>query len=163
MSTLSATRTTTTASSPEIVFDLLRQMGYGRAGWYSYDWIDNLGRRSADHLDPEWYVHGTDDHMPGGPIDFDVVEFDRPHRIAIAVKRTTGPWSVDFTLSWALLLLSGPRAETQISSTARIEVSGPGGSLLTSGLLWGDGVMVRRQLRGLADRAAALHAEITRR
>jgi hypothetical protein len=29
------------------------QLGYGRAGWYSYDWIDNGGHRSADCIVPE--------------------------------------------------------------------------------------------------------------
>jgi hypothetical protein len=29
------------------------QLGYGRAGWYSYDWIDNDGRPNADRIVPE--------------------------------------------------------------------------------------------------------------
>jgi|GEM_PF-2839093 len=30
----------------------LIQMGNGRAGWYSYDWLDNLGKKSFDYIDP---------------------------------------------------------------------------------------------------------------
>jgi hypothetical protein len=29
------------------------QLGYGRAGWYSYDWIDNDGNPSAERIVPE--------------------------------------------------------------------------------------------------------------
>lgn len=28
-------------------------MGVGRAGWYSYDWLDNLGRPSTERILPE--------------------------------------------------------------------------------------------------------------
>jgi hypothetical protein len=36
------------------VWPWLVQIGYGRAGWYSYDWIDNDGRASADRIIPEF-------------------------------------------------------------------------------------------------------------
>jgi hypothetical protein len=38
------TRAITVAARPEQVWPWLAQIGYGRAGWYSYDWIDNDGR-----------------------------------------------------------------------------------------------------------------------
>jgi len=50
---LVTTRAITIAAPPESVFPWLRQMGFGRGGWYSYDWIDNLGRRSARSTLPE--------------------------------------------------------------------------------------------------------------
>jgi len=34
------------------VWPWLIQMGNGRAGWYSYDWLDNLGKKSFEFIDP---------------------------------------------------------------------------------------------------------------
>ena len=46
----STTRAITIAAPPEQVWPWLVQLGYGRAGWYSYDWIDNDSRPSADRI-----------------------------------------------------------------------------------------------------------------
>jgi hypothetical protein len=42
------------AASPERVWPWLVQMGGGRAGWYSWDWLDNNGEPSADRVVPGW-------------------------------------------------------------------------------------------------------------
>jgi hypothetical protein len=39
---------------PGDVWPWLAQIGWGRAGWYSYDRIDNDGQRSATAIHPEW-------------------------------------------------------------------------------------------------------------
>jgi hypothetical protein len=44
------TRAITVDAPAEQVWPWLVQIGYGRAGWYSYDWIDNDGRPSADTI-----------------------------------------------------------------------------------------------------------------
>jgi hypothetical protein len=49
----STTRAITIAAPPEQVWPWLVQLGYGRGGWYSYDWIDNDGQPSADRILPE--------------------------------------------------------------------------------------------------------------
>jgi hypothetical protein len=49
----SITRGITIDAPPELIWPWLVQIGYGRAGWYSYDWIDNDGRPSADRIVPE--------------------------------------------------------------------------------------------------------------
>jgi hypothetical protein len=48
----SMTRVITIDVWPEAVFPWLRQIGYGRGGWYSYDWIDNDGKPSVEWIDP---------------------------------------------------------------------------------------------------------------
>jgi hypothetical protein len=48
----STTRAITIAAPPEQVWPWLVQLGYGRGGWYSYDWIDNDGHPSADRIIP---------------------------------------------------------------------------------------------------------------
>ena len=40
----STTRAITIAAPAEQVWPWLVQLGYGRGGWYSYDWIDNDGQ-----------------------------------------------------------------------------------------------------------------------
>jgi hypothetical protein len=47
------TRAITIHARPEEIWPWLVQIGYGRAGWYSYDLLDNLGRPSADRILPE--------------------------------------------------------------------------------------------------------------
>ncbi len=45
---------TTLPAPPEKVWPWLVQMGFGRAGWYSWDRLDNAGNPSADRIVPEW-------------------------------------------------------------------------------------------------------------
>ncbi|HET7038152.1 MAG TPA: hypothetical protein VFI42_20935 [Thermomicrobiaceae bacterium] len=50
----SATMAVTIDAPPSRVWPWLAQMGYGRAGWYSWDRLDNFGQPSAADLHPEW-------------------------------------------------------------------------------------------------------------
>jgi hypothetical protein len=76
-STPSTTRAITIDADPEAVFPWLLQIGYGRGGWYSYDWIDNDGRPSVDRIDPALQDLAVGDRiemMPGfGPVVAEIV------------------------------------------------------------------------------------------
>lgn len=52
--TRGATMAITIDASPARVWPWLAQMGYGRAGWYSWDKLDNFGQPSSEELHPEW-------------------------------------------------------------------------------------------------------------
>ena len=54
---------------PARVWPWLVQMGFGRAGWYSWDHLDNWGRASAERIHPEWQEIAVGDHLPGMPDD----------------------------------------------------------------------------------------------
>jgi hypothetical protein len=60
------TMSVTIAAQPDQVWPWLVQMGYGRAGWYSWDYLDNFGRRSAETLHREWQDVRVGDYL-GGP------------------------------------------------------------------------------------------------
>jgi hypothetical protein len=47
------TRAVTIGAPPSEIWPWLVQIGYGRAGWYSYDRIDNDGRPSATRIVPD--------------------------------------------------------------------------------------------------------------
>jgi hypothetical protein len=73
----STTRAITIRARPEDVWPWLVQMGYGRGGWYSYDWIDNDGKPSARGIDPALQDLDVGDRIemvPGmGPVVIEIV------------------------------------------------------------------------------------------
>src|ERR1700694_1610145 len=48
-----ATRVVTVNALPEDIWPWIVQIGFGRAGWYSIDLFDNLGRHSSERIVPE--------------------------------------------------------------------------------------------------------------
>jgi hypothetical protein len=52
--TFDATRAVTIDAPAEKIYPWIVQMGVTRAGWYSYDRLDNLGMRSAEIILPEY-------------------------------------------------------------------------------------------------------------
>jgi hypothetical protein len=60
------TRGVTIDAPPEAVWPWLLQMGYGRAGWYSYDQLDQRGR-SADEVVETWQDLAVGDIVPTHP------------------------------------------------------------------------------------------------
>jgi hypothetical protein len=59
-----ATRAVTIDAAPQTVWPWLMQIGYRRAGWYGYDWVDNDGIRSARRILPEWQTLKAGDVVP---------------------------------------------------------------------------------------------------
>lgn len=65
--TFNATRAVTIQARPEEIWPWLVQIGVTRAGWYSYDWLDNLGHHSAERIVPEWQRVAVGDLVPISP------------------------------------------------------------------------------------------------
>jgi hypothetical protein len=148
---VTATRCITIAAPPKEAFPWIRQMGFGRAGWYSYDWIDNLGRKSATTINPEWQFVESGSRVPGGPIDFEAVIVEAPRAFVLGV-RPSGKVTRRLCLTLAYELRDDP-AGTRLVIRMRARTNAPGGSLFDRFLLTpADGIMVRKQLRTLARR-----------
>ena len=146
-----ATRAISIAAPPVRVWPWLVQVGFGRAGFYSYDVIDNLGHRSADEILEEFQSASVGDlaaPMTSSADDrtaFRVESADEPHCLV---------WSKpDSTWAWRLSPegAGGTRLVTRLK--ARYE---PGPFLPVTVLLMeiGDFPMMRRMLLGIAQRAA---------
>jgi len=146
------------SAPPDGVWPWLAQMGFGRAGWYSWDLVDNLGRRSATELHEEWMVRRVGDRVPGGPIEFDTPIVDAPHHLVLAFgPRRTVRWTTVFALSYRL---EPAAAGCRLTAVATGRIDGPLGRFVARYLLGpGDGFMVRKQLRGIRARAEALRAD----
>ena len=147
----SATRSISIAAPTIDVFPWIAQLGLGRAGWYSYDIIDNFGRRSATELHPEWAVSSVGDVVPGGPISFVVTHIDAPSHLVLSLQSRRNTSRFSFTLAYVLRAEAGG---TRLISRVRSELRFPlGAPLLRLTLGPGDGVMLRRQLLGVKERA----------
>ena len=106
----STTRAITIDASPRDVFAWLLQIGYGRGGWYSYDWIDNDGKRSIDRIDPALQSLAVGDRiqmLPGfGPV---VREIEADHHILSGGDADT----------WCLLVVPTPEGRSRLVSRWR--------------------------------------------
>jgi hypothetical protein len=150
-----ATRAITIDAPPGAVWPWLAQMGSGRAGAYTYDWIENLfglGMHSADEILPEHQDVKVGDAFrlgPGRPfMRFEVVEPGR----ALVVRFEDGTWVWSF-------VLRAVDGGTRLLSRNRIAT--PGGSfagrLVTTYLMEpGSLVMERKMLLGIRSRAERL-------
>ena len=62
-----ATRAVTVNARPQDIWPWIVQLGFNRAGWYTYDLLDNFGRRSAERIVPELQHLDVGDVVPLGP------------------------------------------------------------------------------------------------
>ncbi len=142
------TRAISVAAPPELTWRWLCQIAVAP---YSYDWVDNLGRRSPQSLTP-----GVDELQVGQTMAlvFRLVSFDAPHQWTAI---TTGRGRRLFGRV-ALTYAAEPDADgSRIVCRLAADARGPVRRLRTHALAWGDLVMMRRQLlnlKALAERDA---------
>lgn len=81
-----ATMATTLPAPPERVWPWLVQMGLGRGGWYSWDWLDNDGAPSADRIVAHWQRLEVGQHLdrvPKGLTNWWIVAVLEPDRTLV--------------------------------------------------------------------------------
>jgi hypothetical protein len=152
---LRATRAVDIAAPPEAIWPWLVQMGaYTRAGWYSYDHIDNAGVPSAEHIVPELQHLAVGDVLPTSHDGrgFTVERIEPQRYLVLAIRQ------IDSVLSLTYALRPVGPDHTRLLARLRLhaEPTAPGLAFLAV-MDFGDFVMQRRTLRGIRRRAEALH------
>jgi len=152
------TRAITIAAPPDCVWPWLVQMGSGRGGAYTYDWIENLfglNMHSANEILPQFQDVRLGDELPTGSSGpaMRVAVFE-PERV-FAVQTGDGNWV------WIFALYQ-ENGITRLVSRNRIRV--PAGSAIPRAawaLLMEPGslVMERKMLLGIKERAERLARE----
>jgi hypothetical protein len=158
-----STRAIEIAAPRAAVWPWLVQMGPGRGGAYTYDWIENLfglGMRSADRIHPEWQrleLGDTPSVKPGsepGPNAMRVRVLE-PEQ-ALVTASDDGRWV------WAFVLLP-VEAGTRLVSRNRIRAGSSLGARLGLAVMTpGSWVMERKMLTGIKERAERLAREDAR-
>jgi hypothetical protein len=154
-----ATRAITIDVPPEHVWPWIVQLGYGRAGFYTYDLIDNAGQWSADRILEAYQHPKTGDLMPmykevgGLAIAYTVTAFET-NEWMIWVHRPRPEERPDSTWTWRLDRTDrgGTRLVTRMKQDYRWAT--PGLALFNFVLMeMGDFAMERRMLKGIKRRA----------
>jgi len=152
--TFVATRGVTVATPPAAVWPWLVQMGYRRAGWYSYDRFDNEGH-VVRRIIPELQHLEVGDVMLTDPTGgFRVEAIDPGKSIVLLIHRDGDDGGLDISAAMTLSPLSGE--QTRLVLRLRAEFRG-WRERLWGALLFdaGDFVMMRRMLLGIRERAEA--------
>ena len=148
-----ATRAITIDVAPGQVWPWLVQIGSGRAGWYSYDRVDNAGRPSATAIIPELQHLQAGDLVPmvaGKDVGVWVKELE-PGRRMLWWDRNG-----EYTWEW---LLEPEGGRTRLINRVRV-TRHPWTRRMLYELVAanGDIVMMRKMLRGIKKRAERLTA-----
>jgi hypothetical protein len=149
---LRATRAITIDAPPSAVYPWLVQVGYGKAGFYSYDLLDSLGRPSAERIVPELQAVKVGDWVPmSGTVSdttaFKVDSFEAPNWILWRKPDSTWSWRLDAAGS-------GTRLVTRVRVVYDFRT--PLMALFSVWLMeFGDFAMMRRMLKGIRRRAEA--------
>jgi hypothetical protein len=135
-----------------VVFRWLCQL---RIAPYSYDWLDNLGRRSPQRLTP-----GLDVLEAGQRVMsiFELVEFEQNRSITVRIIERRRARKLFGSVAVTYMVLEQPDGGCRLLAKLAMHRSrGPLAGLRRFVLAWGDLVMMRRQLlnlKRLAERTA---------
>jgi hypothetical protein len=141
----STTRAIAIAAPPERVWPWLVQLGYGRAGWYSYDWIDNDGQPSADRIIPQLQQLQVGDQILMLPEMGPRIREIQPNRYFVAADQQGPSWCLGlYPTPGGCRLVSRWRADWKmtLANGFWILLSDPGPF-----------IMERRTLKGIKARA----------
>ena len=143
-----ATRAITIRAAPEQVWPWLVQAGVTRAGWYSYDLLDNLGHHSAQRIVPELQ------HLePGG-----IVPMSPDGKQGIAVHSVAAPhsmvWCSPGETSWTRQLDARTDGTTRLITRIRSRMrADPRSIAFYAAVELADVWMIRKMLLTLRQRA----------
>jgi len=146
-----ATRAIGIEASPSAIWPWLVQMGPGRAGAYTYDWVENLfglNMHSADRIHAEWQDLQVGDVLRSGEDRPGMrVEILEPER-TLSTRSEAGDWV------WTFVLV-GEDGSTRLLSRNRIAMRGAAAGQRLGMLVMEPGslVMERKMLLGIKQRA----------
>jgi hypothetical protein len=153
---VTATRAITIRRSPEVVWPWVAQLGQGRGGFYSYDFLENLvgcDIHSADRVVREWQQLEVGDEVRLAPTAGLNVAIFEPGRALVLQGSLPIARTPPFDSTWAFVLCEQPDGTTRVLSRERYGYRRWWAPFLVEPTQAVSFVMSRKMLLGIRDRA----------
>jgi hypothetical protein len=154
---LSATRAITIRASAEQVWPWIVQLGQGRGGFYSYDFLENLvgcDIHSVDRIVPNWQDVAVGDEVRLAPKVGLVVALLEPERsLVLRGGIPLGSAAPPYDFTWAFTLRDDPDETTRLLVRERYAYERPSARFLIGPVEAVSFLMSQKMLRGIRDRA----------
>ena len=154
-----ASRSTSIAAPRESVWPWIAQIGQNRAGFYTYDWLENLvgcDIHSADVLMPEARIRGVGEAVNLHPqVALDVAAFGEGDHLVLrgGVGPDGRPEGAPYDFTWAFVLVDAPGGSTRLLVRERYAYLESWAGALVEPVEFVSFLMTQRMLRGIRDRA----------
>jgi hypothetical protein len=154
---LTATRGVTIGAAADSVWPWIAQLGQGRGGFYSYDFLENLTGcdiHSADRIVPEWQRVEIGAPVKLAPEVALTVALVEPQRaLVLRGGIPMGPMSAPYDCTWAFVLRAGPGGSTRLVVRERYRYLRWWAPLVVEPAELISFVMSQRMLRSIRNRA----------
>jgi hypothetical protein len=161
---LAATRAITIRASSSEVWPWIAQLGQGRGGFYSYDFLENLVGceiHSADRIVPEWQDIGVGGEVRFAPeVGLTVASLEQGRSVVLrgGVPIGNNPPPYDFT--WAFVVREEPNKTTRLLVRERYAYTRSWARLVVEPTEVLSFVMSQKMLRGIKERAERARASL---
>jgi hypothetical protein len=154
---LTATRAITIRTSADQVWPWIAQLGQGRGGFYSYDFLENLvgcDIHSADRVVPEWQDVRVGDEVRFAPdIGLAVAYLEQGRSLVLRGGVPIGNTAPPYDFTWAFVLRDEPDKTTRLLVRERYAYTRPWARLIVEPTEVLSFVMSEKMLRGIKERA----------
>ncbi|MEE9269768.1 MAG: hypothetical protein V3V49_05845 [Candidatus Krumholzibacteria bacterium] len=145
--TFDATRAVTIQATPEEIWPWIIQIGYKKAGFYSWDRLDNAGIPSAERIIPEYQDLKVGDRIPLSRAEYARVTALEPNRHMLLVFE----WEESATWAWGIYQ-TGPR-QSRLVTRLRVRVESAMARLSLDAF---ELIMMRKCLLGIKRRSESV-------
>ncbi|GAB2450354.1 SRPBCC family protein [Xylanimonas ulmi] len=154
-----ATRGVGIAAPPRAVWPWIVQLGYGRGGFYSHDWLERLvglDIHSADQVEERWQDLTLGDAVHLAPqVTLRVARIEPLRHLVLVGDTLPGEGAAPYEFTWAFVLRA-TGAGTRLLVRERYRPLSPAGRVLAEAVQPVSFVMSAAMLRGVRGRALAL-------
>jgi hypothetical protein len=154
---ITATRAITIRTSADQVWPWIAQLGQGRGGFYSYDFLENLvgcDIHSADRIVPEWQDVEVGDEVRFAPaVGLTVASLEQGRSLVLRGGVPIGNTPAPYDFTWAFVLRDEPTKTTRLLVRERYAYTRPWARLIVEPTEVLSFVMSQKMLRGIKDRA----------
>jgi hypothetical protein len=153
---LISTRAITIGASVDQVWPWIAQLGQGRGGFYSYDFLENLigcDIHSADRIVPEWQEVQVGDTVHLHPeVALEGAKLVPERSLVVRGGVPMGNAAPPYDFTWAFELREGPDRTTRLLVRERYGYTRWWAEVLVEAVEVASFVMSQRMLRGIRDR-----------